>query len=103
MPHRPPGITLIELLVALTLFGLLGTLGALALGGLRGRAPSPLVVGLSRARASAIRAGVPVAVRFSGDTVVRFLPDGRAIGPAADPLTGRPALPDSNAHARGSR
>lgn len=101
MARPPVGVTLIELLMALTLLGLLGTLAALAFGELRGHAPSSLLAQLERARASAIRGGVPVTLRLGGDTVVRFLPDGRAVGPAVDPLTGRPAVPD--AHAPGSR
>jgi len=82
-------VTLIEFLVVLVLLGLLLGVGGLALGALRPSAASQHVRLLEAARATAIRTGRPVAVGGdSGD--VRFLPDGRALGPGVDPWTGAP-------------
>jgi prepilin-type N-terminal cleavage/methylation domain-containing protein len=104
-PHgrRSAGVTLLELLVALAITGLLATLAAVALGDLRGRAPSPRLASLARARATAIRTGTAVTLPLGPDSLVRFLPDGRAIGPAADPLTGRPTPHEQVARAQRSR
>jgi hypothetical protein len=56
------------------------------------------VTGLWRARAQAIRTSRPVRASMSTESgsdgvplvAPLFLPDGRAIGPGADPLTGVP-------------
>ncbi len=79
------GMTLLEVLVVLTVLGVILGVSGLALTTLKEPRESALVVELRRARAEAIRAGAP---RTTHD--VRFLPDGRAIGPNVDPLTGLP-------------
>jgi len=79
------GVTLIELIVALTLLALILSLSGLAVASLR---PTPLVEverSLRAARAEAIRSGVSVRANS-----VLFLPDGRAVGVGVDPLTGVP-------------
>ncbi len=79
------GMTLLEVLVVLTVLGVILGVSGLALTTLKEPRESALVVELRRARAEAIRAGAP---RTTHD--VRFLPDGRAIRPNVDPLTGSP-------------
>ncbi len=95
---RGKGTTLIELVVALAVLGLILGISGLALASLR--APREGVRQLQRARAEAIQKGQPVRAAGTVDTVtnyaprtthsVLFLPDGRAIGPGVDPLTGAP-------------
>ena len=92
------GVTLIELLVVLTILGLTFGISGLALTSLRAPRESAVVRRLRENRAAAIRTGLPVRVvldspaeRSDRPTVrpsVAFLPDGRAIGQGADPLTG---------------
>lgn len=87
-------MTLVELLVVLVVLAVWAGIAAFAF---RPVAPIASDPGLA-IRASAIRAGygITAAIEWPGDTnsapvEVRFLPDGRAIGPGYDPLTGRPA------------
>jgi prepilin-type N-terminal cleavage/methylation domain-containing protein len=107
---RRHGVTLIELLVGLVLLGLIFTVSGLALASLGSPAGSARIRQLEAARAQAILTGVPVLVRGdSGITgvygsrsrplglpasgvpaQVLFLPDGRALGPGVDLLTGAP-------------
>jgi len=95
---RGTGVTLIELVVALALLGLILGISGLALASLQSPRDSERVRELSRARAEAIRTARPVRAAFPTDTVRNrsplpsplFLPDGRAIGPGVDPLTGAP-------------
>ncbi len=97
---RGKGTTLIELVVALAVLGLILGISGLALASLQAPRESERVRELARARAEAIRSGQPVRAALSTDTVtnhaprtthsVLFLPDGRAIGPGVDPLTGAP-------------
>ena len=97
---RGKGVTLIELVVALALLGLILGISGLALASLQAPRESERVRALSRARSEAIRTGRPVRTAVSTDTaanyalrtthLVLFLPDGRAIGPGVDPLTGAP-------------
>lgn len=79
------GVTLIELLVVLVLLGLIFTVSGLALASLGAPRESARVRELAAARAQAIRSGRPVLA-----APVLFLPDGRALGPGVDPLTGAP-------------
>jgi hypothetical protein len=87
---------LIELLVVLVLLGLIFSVSGVALASLGSPKESAQIRVLQAARAEAIRSGVPVLVRL--DTLpsslfplpLLFLPDGRALGPGVDPLTGRP-------------
>ena len=82
---RDRGVTLVELLVVLALLGLVFSVNGLALASLAEPRESAALRDLRRARAEAIRSGIPV----RSDSVL-FLPDGRAIGPNVDPLTGTP-------------
>ena len=80
-----PGITLLEMLVVLSVLGIVLGVSGLALGSLRVPRESAELADLRRARAEAIQSGVPRTAHG-----VRFLSDGRAIGPGLDPLTGAP-------------
>jgi prepilin-type N-terminal cleavage/methylation domain-containing protein len=82
------GTTLLELMVTLAVLGLLTGTAAAALGTLRRPEAARWASDVARARDSAIRTGRPV--RVSGDSGYRalLLPDGRAVGPGLDPLTG---------------
>jgi prepilin-type N-terminal cleavage/methylation domain-containing protein len=77
------GVTLVELLVVLALLGLLLGVSGLALASLREPRETDELRELVRARAEAVQSGVPQTARG-----VLFLPDGRAIGPNVDRLTG---------------
>lgn len=77
------GVTLLELLVVLALFGILFGVSAVALSALKPPSKSDAVRALERARMEAIQSGTPRTAHG-----VLFLPDGRAIGPGVDPLTG---------------
>ena len=79
------GVTLLELLVVLTAIGVVLGVTGLAIGSLRTSRESKELLALRQARAEAIRSGVPRTAHG-----VRFLPDGRAVGPDVDPLTGAP-------------
>jgi prepilin-type N-terminal cleavage/methylation domain-containing protein len=83
--RRAPGITLLEMLVVLTVLGLVLGVSGLAIGSLRTARESEQVADLRRARAEAVRSGAPRTAHG-----VRFLPDGRAIGPGANAVTGKP-------------
>jgi prepilin-type N-terminal cleavage/methylation domain-containing protein len=91
------GVTLLELLVVLVILGVIVGISGLALTTLRTPREAAVLRTLRRGRAEAIRSGHPVRVRTdsvpTGDlerSVVLFLPDGRAVGPGVDPLTGAP-------------
>jgi prepilin-type N-terminal cleavage/methylation domain-containing protein len=79
------GVTLLELLVVLTVLGVVLGVTGLAIGSLQAPRESDEVRALKRTRAEAIHSGAP----RTADGVL-FLPDGRAIGPKVDPLTGSP-------------
>ena len=79
------GMTLLELLVVLTLLGVVLGVTGLAIGSLQAPRESEQIRAFKRARAEAIHSGAP---RRAAS--VLFLPDGRAIGPNVDPLTGSP-------------
>jgi prepilin-type N-terminal cleavage/methylation domain-containing protein len=81
-------MTLVELLVVLALLGLVLGMSGLALASLREPRESDAMRALRRARAEAIESGAPV--RAGG---VLFLPDGRAMGPGIDSLTGARIAP----------
>ena len=74
-----------ELLVTLTIVGLVLGVTGLALTSLETPRESHQIRDLRRARIEAIQSGIPRTAHH-----VLFLPDGRAIGPAVDPLTGIP-------------
>jgi prepilin-type N-terminal cleavage/methylation domain-containing protein len=77
------GVTLVELIVALALFGLILGVSGLSLASLQPARESAAIRAMEHAHAEAIRRGSPVRV----DSVL-FLPDGRAIGASVDPLIG---------------
>ena len=77
------GVTLVELLVVLTILGLILGICGLAFGSLQAPRESQELTDLRRAHVEAIQAGAPRTTHH-----VRFLPDGRAIGSGVDPLTG---------------
>ena len=79
------GVTLVELLVVLTVLSVILGVTGLALGTLRTPRETELVLELRQARAAAIRSGVPRTTHHA-----LFHPDGRAVGPGVDLLTGRP-------------
>lgn len=80
---RNRGMTLVELLVVVALLGVVFGVSGLGLASLPEPVESAPLAELRRARVEAIRLGAPVRV----DSVL-FLPDGRAVGPRVDPLTG---------------
>ena len=79
------GVTLLELLVVLTVLAVVFGVTGLAIGSLQAPRESGDMLALRRARADAIHSGAPRTAHG-----VRFLPDGRAIGPGANALTGEP-------------
>jgi len=95
---RRSGVTLVELLVVIAILGLVFGVSGLAFTSLRAPRESEWVRELRRAREEAIRTGTPVHARDPlPPSTARyrplpplFLPDGRALGPGADPLTGGP-------------
>jgi prepilin-type N-terminal cleavage/methylation domain-containing protein len=82
------GTTLVELMVVLVILGVVASVSTLALTSLRPSPDAERVHLLSRARAAAARSGQPVSVPAADGSAIRFLPDGRALGPGVDPLTG---------------
>lgn len=84
---------MIEVLVVLAILGLVLGVSGLALASLKAPRESTATLELRRAREQAIRTGHPVRVLADSPSIrpsVLFLPDGRAIGPGVDPLTGAP-------------
>lgn len=84
---RPPGATLLELMVVLAIIGMISGLSLVSLQALR-----PTVAAVTRerfraARDSAVRTGRTVELG-PDSTVTRFLPDGRGLGAEVDPVTG---------------
>jgi hypothetical protein len=77
----------VELLVVLVVIGVVTAVSGLGVMSLRVPPASVRQRWLESARIKAITSGKGVTWEDSGH-VVRFLPDGRAIGPAVDPLTG---------------
>jgi prepilin-type N-terminal cleavage/methylation domain-containing protein len=90
---RESGFTLLEVMVVLAILGVTLGVSGLAFASLKTPRESERRHDLRRARSEAIETGRPV---FTGGnhaprtTHVLFLPDGRAIGASADPLTGAP-------------
>jgi len=92
-PLLPRGFTLVEVIVVVAILGLIAGMSGLAFVSLRSPRASERVRDLWRARAAAIQTGRPVIAgdnRVPRTAHVLFLPDGRAIGSGADPLTGAP-------------
>lgn len=92
------GFTLLELMVVLALMSVTLGVTGLAFTTLHVPPVSGRVRALARARTEAIRTGRPVrsvirtppAVPVVIPPAPLFLPDGRALGPGVDPLTGAP-------------
>jgi prepilin-type N-terminal cleavage/methylation domain-containing protein len=76
------GVTLVELLVVLALLGVMLGVSTLAITALR-RPVNSETVEMEKARREAVQSGTPRTAHGA-----LFLPDGRAIGPGVDPLTG---------------
>lgn len=91
-PRR--GVTLAEFLVVLVIIGLTAGVSGLAVAALRPPPESDLISTIRRARATAIRQGTPLVTSLELDgpgrpaALLRFLPDGRVLGPGVDPWTG---------------
>lgn len=81
-----------ELIVVVAIIGLVFGANVLALSSLRAARESAGTAALRHARTKAIRTGQPVRPVMTGTQHLAplFLPDGRAIGPGADLLTGAP-------------
>ena len=79
--------------MVLAMIGVVLGVSALSFVSLRAPREADRIQELRRARTEAIQTGRP-AVTGGNHTLrathVRFLPDGRAVGPGADPLTGAP-------------
>jgi prepilin-type N-terminal cleavage/methylation domain-containing protein len=84
------GVTLAELMVTLVLLGVLSGLSAAILGTLRDIKPTARAQVVARARLRAVRTGQSVQLEDDRLGGTLFLPDGRAIGPDVDYLTGAP-------------
>ena len=86
------GYTLIEMIVVLAILGLAAGMSGLALASLKAPRESQLVRALREARSQAIRCGRPVRAVLDHSLLPAplFLPDGRALGPGVDALTGAP-------------
>lgn len=90
---HPSGFTLLEVIVVMVILGLIVGMSGLAFVSLRAPREADRMRDLRHAREEAIRAGRPVAVggnQTPRTTLTLFLPDGRGIGSAVDPLTGAP-------------
>ena len=86
------GFTLIEVIVVVAVLGL--TLAVAASAWWQLGEPSSGNAALAAARTRAVLAGRPIRVMVAGDSAidsmpVLLLPDGRAVGPHLDLLTGR--------------
>jgi len=89
----PLGFTLLELIVVVAVLGITLGVSALAFTSLKTPRESDVARELRWARSEAIRTGRPVVTggnHTPRTTHVLFLPDGRAIGPGVNPLTGAP-------------
>ena len=87
------GFTLLEVIVVLAIVSLTLGVSGVALVSLRAPHESARVRALHQARETAIHTGRPVSVdrtTVRGMAPTLFLPDGRALGPDVDPLTGAP-------------
>ena len=87
----PRGFSLLEVMVVIVILGLIMGMSGMAFVSLRAPPESDEARELHRARREAIQKGRPVVTVVSRPprtTHLLFLPDGRAIGDRADPLTG---------------
>ena len=82
------GVTLVEMIVVLTLMGVLAGIGGLAFSSLRRPAEDRWQAALRRARdAAADSAAAVVLPADSAHGAVLLLPDGRSVGAGVNPLT----------------
>lgn len=81
------GFTLVELIVALTIIGLITGVSGLALGRLNRPQSNERSRLATAAQREAIVGRHSVRLIVSRDTIL-FLPDGRSVGRGVDPLTG---------------
>jgi hypothetical protein len=86
--------TVVELVVVLLVMGLVSGIGALAIWSLQSPASNSWREAFARARVTAIQEGRAVSIQDDSGRSVLLLPDGRAIGPGLDQLTGE-VLPAS--------
>ena len=94
MESAARGFTLLELIVVLVLMGVVAGVSALGVASLRLPESGELIDQVTAARAESARTGLAVTLHLrmredSAPRVLRFLPDGRAMGRGLDPLTGR--------------
>lgn len=73
------GFTLLEVLVTLSLLGLMGAVSGLSVAALRPREGSVALRAIERARSDAVETGRPIVFHHDGRQV-RFLPDGSSSG-----------------------
>lgn len=83
------GVTLVELMVVLTILGVVFGLVGIGIAGLRPPPSAGFQQRLESGREAAIIRGVDVLVTAADSSdVVRFRPDGQTIGTGVDPLNG---------------
>jgi len=82
------GVTMVELVVALAVVGLLSGLALVGFRSVRPEPPAPWVVAADSARAAAVRTGRPAGITDTFGHRVLFLPDGSGIGRDVDPVLG---------------
>ena len=86
------GFTLIELAVVLTILAITAGIVSVGVVSVTGNGKDRGVEAIDALRSKAIRQGRPFTWEDTvGKRVVRFLPDGRAIGIGVDAITGRPS------------
>jgi len=86
------GFTLIELAVVLTIIAITAGIASMGVVSLIGNGKDRGVEAIDALRSKAIRQGQPITWEDTvGKRVVRFLPDGRAIGIGVNAITGRPS------------
>ena len=91
MRSTPRGFTLLEVMVVVAILGVIVGVSGLGFASLRVPPASAWTRAVNRARVDAIRRGQSVRALVPDSLAAPlFLPDGRAIGPGVDPLTGLP-------------
>ncbi|MGE3526891.1 MAG: Tfp pilus assembly protein FimT/FimU [Gemmatimonadales bacterium] len=93
LPACPPGFTLLEVIVALAVLGVLYGLTTMAFTNLKPTRESEIRDFIVQTRLQAVKTGKPLTITVDSagmvsPRVIRFLPDGRALGEGYDPWTG---------------